>query len=143
MELGPPVSLICRLTVRTGHWPRVRSPSVGNASVIIHRAPTTVSRPYPCAWPGRGRPLPFRSYRDHAASLSSRSRRTLPSHRRADIHRSSEPPPSKSLTSTVSSSSSYAAILKPSRQPHRPKELHETSPMPAASSPRLVPPPRP
>jgi hypothetical protein len=149
MELGPPVSLTCRLTVHTGHWPRARSPSAGHSPMTIHHAPATgspaaaVSQPYPHAWPGRGRPLPFRSYRDHVASLCARSRHALPSHWHADRHHSSEPPPSKSLMSTGSSSSSYATILKPSHRLHCPEELRETSPMPVASCPCLVPPPHP
>jgi hypothetical protein len=143
MELGPPVSLTRRLTVRTGQWPRMSSPRAGHAPMTVHRAPATVSQPYPYVWQGRGRPLPFRSYRDHAASLSARSHRTLPSHRRADRHHPSEPPPLKSLTSTGSSSSSCAAILKLSRRLHRPKVLRETSPAPVASGLHSVPPPCP
>jgi hypothetical protein len=79
MELGPPGSLTRHLTVHTGHWPRAHSPSAGLTQVIVHHAPTAgspaavISRAYPRAWPGRGRPLPFRSYRDHVAALSLRT----------------------------------------------------------------------
>jgi hypothetical protein len=133
------MSLTRRLTICTSHWPHTHSPSASHVPVTIHHAPTAtspaavVSRPYPCAWPGRGRPLPFRSYRDHAASLSARSRRALPLHRRADLHCSSEPPPSKSLTSTGSSSSSCAAILRSSHIAQRS----------SARPPRREPPPVP
>jgi hypothetical protein len=120
---------------------RAHSPSVGHALVSVHRAPAAASpaavvgQPYPHAWPGRQRPLPFRSYCDHAASLSALSHHALPSHQRADRHCPKEKPSSKSLTSTDSSSSSCAAILMPSCRSHRPEELRHHLPSSSARPP--------